>query len=82
MNDVLTIGIITIMMLNHLRRIRDNYGLESSAAGLNDDDHPDPYGQPDTDSDHDVYGQRLAYPFSVRNFEEGEQTKHMHHTSP
>ena len=55
---------------------RDNYGSESSAAGLND---PDPYGsssflhiishvnltpifsgQPDTDSDHDVYGQRLG----------------------
>jgi 1,3-beta-glucan synthase len=58
---------------------RDNYGSESSAAGLNDYDHPDPYGtslppfsaisyvttvfpgQPDTDSDHDVYGgQRLG----------------------
>jgi 1,3-beta-glucan synthase len=23
---------------------RDNYGSESSAAGLNDYDHPDPYG--------------------------------------
>jgi 1,3-beta-glucan synthase len=59
---------------------RDNYGSESSAAGLNDYDHPDPYssvffslpsfllslnhslslGHPDTDSDHDVYGQRLG----------------------
>ncbi|KAF8492005.1 hypothetical protein F5888DRAFT_942984 [Russula emetica] len=33
-----------------------NYGSESSAAGLNDYDYPDPYGQPDTDLDHDVYG--------------------------
>ncbi|KAH9981692.1 hypothetical protein BJV77DRAFT_358972 [Russula vinacea] len=39
---------------------KDNYGSESSAAGLNDYNHPDPYGQPDTDSDHDVYGQRLG----------------------
>ncbi|KAH9972539.1 1-3-beta-glucan synthase [Lactifluus volemus] len=39
---------------------RDNYGSESSAAGLNDYDHPDPYSHPDTDSDHDVYGQRLG----------------------
>jgi len=34
----------TIMMLNHLRRTRDNYGSEISAAGLNDYDHLDPYG--------------------------------------
>ena len=58
---------------------RDNYSSESSAAGLNNYDHPDPYGsyfpahlpdaltsqpvfpgQPDTDSDHEVYGQHLG----------------------
>ncbi|KAI0059937.1 1-3-beta-glucan synthase [Artomyces pyxidatus] len=43
---------------------RDTYGSESSAAGLNENerfyDNPDPYSHPDTDSDHDVYGQRYA----------------------
>ncbi|KAI0049527.1 glycosyltransferase family 48 protein [Auriscalpium vulgare] len=42
---------------------RDTYGSESSANGLNENgyyDTPDPYGHPDTDSDHDVYRQPYA----------------------